>query len=333
MFAILPADKRDAVAVALNQAFGVSATDVPPVRLPGGMSGAALFRIRVGGIAYMLRLDPQAAPPFGDPARAQACMRAAAAACLAPAVRYADPGSGVVIMDLIGERPLTAFPGGRAAWLVELAQAVRLLHETPAFPAAVDYLAGMDHVTGWFRAAGLASPETEELFERFRDFRAAYRTPAADLVSSHNDLNARNVLYDGRRLWLIDWDAAFLADRYVDLAAVANWFCHGDGETDLLLAAYFGAPATDARRARLYVMRQVNALFYGVMFALSAGAASGPLDVPGARPLADRRADLAAGGLDLWQPENRRAYGASLLGEALAGFRSAAFAERLSIAA
>lgn len=333
MHDLIPPDRRDAVALALGQTFGAAEFDHTPVQMAGGMSGAALFRVRVGGIAYILRLEGAQPPPFGDTRRAHACMRSAANACLAPRVRYANADTGVVIMDLVPEQPLANYAGDRADLIVELAQAVRVLHQTPAFPAVVDYLAGMDHLTGWFEGAGLASSESRELFARFVAFRDQYRTPAADLVSSHNDLNARNVLYDGRRLWLIDWDSAFLADRYVDLAAVANWFCRDEAETDLLLATYFQAPATDARRARLSVMRQVNHLFYGVMFALSGLEAGAALDVAAARPLTDQRADLIAGRLDLWQAPNRLAYGASLLAEALKGFRSADFAERLTLAA
>src|ERR1035437_5001389 len=45
----------------------------------------------------------------------------------------------------------------------------------------------------------------------------------ADLVSCHMDLKPENILYDGRRVWLIDWMAAFLNVRYFDLAIVANF--------------------------------------------------------------------------------------------------------------
>ncbi len=46
----------------------------------------------------------------------------------------------------------------------------------------------------------------------------------ADFVSSHNDLNPGNVLFQGDKAWLVDWESAFAADRYVDLAAIANFF-------------------------------------------------------------------------------------------------------------
>lgn len=333
MYALIPAARHAALAFALRTTFGTSDLDSAPVPMAGGLSGARLFRIRVGGIAYVLRLEGAQPPPFGDPARAHACMRTAAEACLAPRVRCADAASGVVIMDLVAAEPLADHHGGREGLLVELARAARLLHETPPFAPVVDYLDGMDTLIGHFRAAGLSSPAAVELFARYAAFRQTWRTPASDLVSSHNDLNPGNVIYDGRRLWLIDWDAAFLADRYVDLASLANWFGHGPADDDLLLATYFGAPPGVAQRARLSLMRLVNDLFYGVMFTLSAAALRTPADLGAAPPFAEQRAALASGALDMSQARVRLTYGASLLARALAGFRSAAFAERLARAA
>lgn len=326
---LIPSEKLAAVEEALLQAFGTVAPDAPPRPMTGGMSGARLFRIRVGGIPYVLRLEPDRAPPFGDPVRAHACMRIAAEACLAPPVRHADAATGVVIMDLIAEQPLSDYRGDL---MVELGQSARLLHETQAFPPLVDYLAGMDVLLGWFRAAGV-TPEADELFERFMAFRARYATLEADLVSSHNDLNARNVLYDGRRLWLIDWDAAFLADRYVDLASLANWFAAGPEDTERLLSTYFRASPTEAQSARLWLMRQVNHLFYGVMFALSGAELRRPADIAGARRLAGLRAELAEGRLELGRASVRLGFGAALLAEALTGFRSAGFGTQLARAA
>lgn len=333
MLDAIPPARQSAVRAALAATFATDRPDAPPVPMVGGMSGAALYRIRVGGIAYILRLEPDTPAPFSDPERSHLCMRQAANACLAPTVRFADATTGVVVMDLIPERPL-AHHGDRAGLLTELAQSVRLLHETAPFPAVVDYLQGMDMLTGWFRQAGLSTPEAEELIERFAAFRETYRTPPEDLVASHNDLNPRNVLYDGRRLWLIDWDAAFLADRYVDLAAAANWFTDTDEEADAILATYFRSQPTPAQKARLYLMRQVNLMFYGVMFAISAADGSPrKVDLLSARPVLEMRAAMASGDLDMWQADNRLAYGSSLLAQALAGFRSAQFERELALAA
>lgn len=331
---LIPETRRAGVERGLIAAFGTAELDaIAP--MSGGLSGAAVFRIRVGGIGYALRLT-QARDALRDPARGFACMRIAAQACLAPAVRYACAEDGVAIMDLVDAQPLATYPGEGRAMLVELAQAVRALHAAPPFPPLVDYMDGMQALVDRHRDSGLLdSAATAELFERYAGLAAAYRTAPGDLVSSHNDLNPGNIVFDGHRLWLIDWEAAFLADRYVDLATIANWFGLDEAGETLLLHTYFRKPPTPEQRARLTVMRTVNHVFAGTVF-LNACVDERPgarLDdrTLGGPSLAALQAGLRGGtfGLDAW--ENRAAYGKARLAHALAELKTGALADALPI--
>ena len=63
------------------------------------------------------------------------------------------------------------------------------------------------------------------------------------MVSSHNDLfKPDNILFDGKRVWLVDWEAAFLNDRYADLAVAANLVVTNNAEERVYLQEYFGGP-------------------------------------------------------------------------------------------
>jgi aminoglycoside phosphotransferase len=329
-----PEAKRAAVDRALMAAFGAADLDsAQPVG--GGLSGAGVWRIRVGGIAYLLRIE-MAPDALRDPVRGHACLRTAAEAFLAPRVRYAEAADGVSISDFVQPHSLALdYPGAGHALVVELAQAVRVLHETPPFPPLVDYLDGLDALIGQHRGMDiLDQAATAELFARYGELRAGYRTLPSDLVSSHNDLNPGNILYDGQRLWLVDWEAAFLADRYVDLATVANWFTAAPAGEDVLLRTYFGREPDAQQWARFYLMRQVNHVFVGVVF-LSGATAERPGTRLHDRSLAgpnleDLRERLKAGEFDILAWENRVAYGKARLGAALAGLRDPACAEALA---
>jgi thiamine kinase-like enzyme len=37
------------------------------------------------------------------------------------------------------------------------------------------------------------------------------------MVSCHSDPKPENILFDGQRVWLVDWHAAIVNDRYFDL--------------------------------------------------------------------------------------------------------------------
>lgn len=315
-------DQLPAVRRALRAAFGTETLDgwTP---LSGGLSGARLWRIRVGGIAYLLRVET-GRDALRDPHRGYRCMALAAEACLAPRVRYADPDDGVAIMDFIEARSLTLDPvGTRAELVVELAQAVRALHAIEGFPPLVNYLEGLN---GLVDTAGRAGVVPVGAFDPWPRLRAVCERLDPQPVSSHNDLNPRNLLHDGRRVWLIDWEAAFRADRYVDLAAIANVFAPDPESEALLLRTYLGREARADERARLWLFRQVSHVFHAAVFiaGVAGQARAERLDGPDLDAL---HQGLALGEPLLDAPEGRLAYGLARLRTVTANIESPAFAE------
>jgi aminoglycoside phosphotransferase (APT) family kinase protein len=327
----LPATKRPAIDRGLLAAFGTTTlATVTPVS--GGLSGAGVHRIEIGGGAYLLRLD---GPKDGlrDPARSHACMKIAAEAGLAPRVLHADAEAGVTITDFVVAQPPKV---SRAELIAQLGRTVRALHDTPAFPPLVDYLDGLESLAAQALGSGLPTPT---MIAKARAVQVAlstaYRRLAPQLVSSHNDLNPGNIVHDGVRPWLIDWDAAFLADRYVDLAAVANVYACEPADEALLLGAYFGEPPTPDQQARLYLARQISHLFHAMIFmSMAAGERPGTRlgDSSDGRSLTQLHAALAAGQPALGTWEGRVAYGLAHLAEAVANVGHARFAEATRLA-
>jgi len=313
---MFPAARRPAIDRALMAAFGTSELD-SATPLTGGLSDARIYRIRVGGIAYLLRLEGETSS--FDPAHWYGCMKTAADAFIAPRVRYASAADGVAIMDFIPQRSIVLdYAGTKTDLLVELAQTVRALHETPMFPPLMDYLDGLEAILGQLQASGLVPPQAlAEPLARHAQVAAAYRRLPVELVSSHNDLNPRNVIYDGARLWLVDWEASFRADRWVDLAAVANFFTATPAEEELLLRTYFGEAPDATQRARMFLARQINHVFYGAIFLIGAAAERPGTRLPGAQldapPLAELHRRLGEGDFVLEAWDNRVAYGQARL--------------------
>src|ERR1035438_9652797 len=85
------------------------------------------------------------------------------------------------------------------------------------------------------------------------------------------------MLFDGSRLWMVDWEAAFQNDRYTDLAVVANMLVANETEEQTYLEEYFGAPPDSYQTSRFYLMRQLAHMFYTLAF-LSLGLDGKPID-------------------------------------------------------
>jgi len=264
---MIPQEKQAAVTLGLNETFGVADFDdiLDLTERPGSNRA---FRIAVRGSAYMLRINTRP----GDMTRHFACMRAAADAGLAPRVWYAGTEDRISITDFVESVPLPA-----AEALVRIPAALRTLHALAPFPGApfnttctflLNDGPARDGFLRNFRTSSiLRADETEELLARCRQVAAVYSRLDADLAPSHNDLfKPDNMLFDGARLWLVDWEAAFQNDRYADLAVVANMVVTNESEESLYLREYFGAPPDEYQRARFYLMKQLAHMFYSMAF-------------------------------------------------------------------
>ena len=223
---------------------------------------------------YLLRLEVGPREGFRNPASSCPCLCAAAAAGIAPAVHHADEEAGVVLMDFMVECPLTAFPGGEPALLRTLGEMVVRLQATTPFPPGDRGLRGARR--------GDAESRTRRRPGRARRPRRARRRhgprppgapgvldghvagvarvraeyPWADAeVSAHNDINPRNVLFDGERLWLVDWELAYRNDPLADVATIANGFSEVPDVETFVLESWLGRSPDDNTRRRLTLVR------------------------------------------------------------------------------
>ena len=154
---------------------------------------------------------------------------------MSPRVWYTNIEDGISITDFVETVPLPA-----AEALVLVPGTLRRLHALPPFPKAFNYVTAHNGFIWRFRKANLlAKDEVEEIFTRYEQVCAVYPRLDSDMVSSHSDLKPENILFDGQRVWLVDWQAAFVNDRYFDLAVVANFVVTNDADERSLSSRVF----------------------------------------------------------------------------------------------
>ncbi|OKH53764.1 hypothetical protein NIES2101_09945 [Calothrix sp. HK-06] len=260
----IPEAKITAVEKALQTAFNTTIIENIEL-LTGGLSGAIVYKIIVGGKPYALRLIMRI-DPLNDPVRQYTCMNIAAEAGIAPYVYYSSVENALSITDFIDAKPLFGYSIVSDELLLKLVETIRAIHSTKLFPKLVNFLDGVDGFIAEFKASGLLSERaTEEHFSYYSQIQEVYPRYDTDLVSSHNDL-MKNILFDGKKVWVIDWEVAFQNDRYVDLATVANNFISTEAREEMFLKAYFGDSLDEYKRARFFLMQQVCHMFYAMIF-------------------------------------------------------------------
>src|SRR5215218_9208794 len=151
-----------------------------------------------------------------------------------PAAADPDPAeAALVLADALAEqglpvpRPRPTPSGQPWCWLAGLRLAVfelvevavdelgrRLVALDPQAGAAADGLAAEARALVWPQRRALL-----DLVGRVQDLGAAAGARVQERVLCHGDLIGDNLLVDrGGRLWVVDWDAARLAPRELDLA-------------------------------------------------------------------------------------------------------------------
>jgi thiamine kinase-like enzyme len=212
--------------------------------LLGGLTNINV-RVRVDDRQYVARLSN----PSGDLLAIDRIAEyhnsvAAAASGAAPAVADWAPQVGVLVVEWVQGRTLTEQDVADPAMMRRIAASCRLLHAGPRFVNDYDVFAVqrryLDVVTerGFRLPTGYLDhlPVVEEI-------RAALAVRPEPTVPCHNDLVPANLIDDGERIWLIDYEYAGNNDPCFELG---NSWSESDQSPELLeelVTAYFGRPS------------------------------------------------------------------------------------------
>ena len=310
-----------------------------------GLSGAGVYRVEagVGGEVFVLKVAPADVAPARW-RRALAIWQRAAAAGLTPALIHVDEARRAVVTPLVVDRsfavryrdPLTH---GRA--LAELGRTLRRVH---ALPLPADGESDAATVTPWtmlattWGALTSATIAVPDFVRRAAEGLLAEAPPESGHapVLSHNDVHPKNLVHDGARLYLMDWDAAGPNDPFYDLATIAVFFgmdgptCRRlvrayeqplDSSPDAVPAGGREAPLPERflyDRRLIAVLCGAGFLQFGFQSGYSAGAnAAGGHPLELAPTLGEVYQRMRAGTLSLATGEGRWAFGLALVRESV----------------
>lgn len=178
-----------------------------------------------------------------------AASRAAHAAGVSPAVVHAEPGA--LVLDFIDGRTLTPGDLRDRAMIDRVVPLLRRVHQ--AIPRHLEgavlafwvFQVLRDYQRRLRGGACRRAAELDRLAAAAEALEGA--VGPVTLVFGHNDLLAANLIDDGTRLWLVDWDYAGLNSPLFDLSNLATNNGLDDATARYLLETYDGAPAHGAR--------------------------------------------------------------------------------------
>lgn len=249
-------------AAARAAGLGCWETPVRPVPLPGGISNSN-FSVEHGGRRYVVRIGDDVPEHAVWRFNELTVARAAHAAGLSPAVRHHEPGA-LVLDFIVGGRPLAPAETAAPETLARIVELTRRCHrdlplhlEVPGpmfwvFHANRRYARQIERDGGRLRGRLPALMEWNDACER--------QVGTIRPVFCHNDLLAANLIDDGERLWLIDWEYGGWNDALFDLANLASNNGFHEAAELQLLALYFGEEPRPERLARFAAMKAASLL-------------------------------------------------------------------------
>jgi thiamine kinase-like enzyme len=217
--------------------------------LKGGLSNESFLVSDASG-RHVVRFGTDY--PFHQVCRTRELMTARAAheAGFAPKVEYAEPG--VMVFAFLNAKTFSA--SDVVTERKRIAHLLRRFHkEMPRHVTGAGFMFWPFHVVRDYARTletgnSRMTPELARYLVLAEELEAA-QTPLP-IIFAHNDLLPSNILDDGERLWLIDFEYAGFSTAMFDLAgATSNAGLNPDQSEEFLISYFGSAPSFEIRRS------------------------------------------------------------------------------------
>lgn len=243
---------------ALRKTFDVDEPDTI-VPLSGGFS-QKVYKLSIKNKYYILRLSDAS---LADRKRESQCMRIASNIGVAPKFYYINVKDGIFIIDYIENKKLSKDNRADPNIYKELATFLKKIHLTAGFPKHISIIKMVEKIT---KKPSYVTSTISEMAIKNIELLEPLLNKHFKITSCHNDLQPNNILFDGKRFWVIDWEKASLQDPYYDLATISNFFILDQKKLeDVYLLTYFNGIPNKKQLAHYIIMKQISLAYYGLL--------------------------------------------------------------------
>lgn len=189
---------------------------------------------------------------------------------LSPPILVDDPDRSVMIMPYIESQPVDLHQEKALGQTIELLKKLHSSQDRLPFTATPE-----DIISSYIEEIKKIGFPLSPVHKAIIDSRP--KLTFSILAPCHLDIWSKNVLNDGTRLWLIDWEYGAMSEPFFDLASLASADFFTDEEMDKLLTLYTNNPSKELRD-RLQQLRILADIRWGLWALIQMHYS--PLDLP-----------------------------------------------------
>lgn len=255
-------DLHDELVGAMQRVPELAGRGLTLVPLSGGITNRN-FRVDVAGTTdrYVIRLGGNDTHLLGISREVEhaATVAAAGVGVGAEVVAFLRP-EGYLVSRFIEGTPMAELDVHAPRVIERMADSLHRFHEGPAIPGLFVPLRIVEAYRALARDSGVRIPPEFELAQAIgRRVELALLSNPMEMRPCHNDLLPGNLIDDGTRMRILDWEYAGMGDAFFDLGnfSVNNGLT--EDEDGALLAAYDAEPhPRPDRLARLALYRVIS---------------------------------------------------------------------------
>ncbi len=238
--------------------------DIKYRELGGGITNHNYF-VEVNGNKYVVRIPGEKTDIFINRENELDCSIEAGKTGVAPKVVYYLKPENVSVIEFIDGKTLkTNDIAGNPEIIKKIVTSIKKVHEKAVFNSVFNPFNTIRKYLIYVKDYNAPMPsDINQLLKKAEEIESKIKAEEIKLTACHNDLLSENFMYDGKKIWIIDWEYGGNGDPFFDLADFAVEHPFSDKEEEIIIKTYCGK-MDEKRFARMIVYKAISDLWWSI---------------------------------------------------------------------
>lgn len=232
--------------------------------LTGGLSGTSLFKIDLKNKSYVFRIL-RSSLSIEEKIQQVNAQSIASEKGWGPKLYTSDIEDGWILMQYLHTTPLTDEYRANDEMYIQLAKLLQKIQTGPPFLEGESRFTKIEKLLEELNNKGKI-PAIFDYTTLKNILLSTKKNYQSTITPTHRDLNPNNLIFIKNQFFAIDFDDACQDDPLYDVATIGIFYIFNPHHEEIFLNSYFQHTPTKNELAHYHRMKQLNFLFYSLIF-------------------------------------------------------------------